>query len=88
VHRYLIIYDRKLSDIIEIRDFDDSKAALSARLEAESTYSDRPEVEIVVLTARSQEALRGTHLRYFEKFGWMASQALSHGFFPAVDSNF
>lgn len=85
--RYLIIFDRELSDIIEIRNFEDAKAALDARLEAESTYSERSEVEIVVLVAKSQEALRGTHLRYFEKFGQMTSRALSRGIFLPVGSN-
>lgn len=81
---FLIVFDRELSDVIEIRNFGDAKAALSARLGAESIYSGRPEVEIVVLTAKSQEALRGTHMRYFEKFGQMASQALSREIFSTV----
>lgn len=81
---YLVVFDRRLSDVIEIRSFEDVKLALGARLEAESTYSDRSEVEVVVLTAKSQEALRGTHLRYFEKFNKMAAQALNRGVAPAM----
>jgi hypothetical protein len=75
--RYLIVFNRESSDVVEIHHFQDARIALEARLEAESRYSDRPEIEIVVLNAKSQEALRGTHRRYFEKFSRMAAQALN-----------
>lgn len=75
--RYLIIFDRKSSSIIEMREFEDARSALSARLDAEASYLDRPSVEVVVLNARSKDALRCTHLRYFEKFNDIAAQALN-----------
>lgn len=74
---YLIVFDRESSSILEMRQFEDARPALTARFEAEASYSDRPTVEIVVLNARSEEALRRTHLRYFEKFNEIAAQALN-----------
>ncbi len=74
--RYLLVFDRSLSTILEMREFDDAKSALDARLEAEAIYSDNPSVEIVVLSANSKAALRKTHRRYFERYGEIASGVL------------
>ncbi|MGH8918140.1 MAG: hypothetical protein ACRD0H_07355, partial [Actinomycetes bacterium] len=71
------VFDRKSSTIVEMRQFDDARAALAARLDAEASYSDRPSVEVVVLNAESKDAPRRTHLRYFEKFNDIAAQALN-----------
>ena len=74
--RYLLIFDRSASAVLDMREFDDAKSALDARLEAEAVYSNNPSVEIVVLSAKSKAALRKTHLRYFERYGAIASGVL------------
>ena len=47
--------------------FQAPKTALAARFEAERELRDEPDVEIVVLSADSWDALRRTHARYFER---------------------
>ncbi len=74
--RYLVVFDRSSSSVLEMREFDDARSALDARLEAEARYSNSPSVEIVVLSAKSKSALRKTHLRYFERYGAIAASAL------------
>jgi len=74
--RYLVVFDRDSSSMLEMRQFDDVKSALSARLKAEAHYVDRHSVEVVVLSAKSEEALRKTHLRYFESYRDIARNAL------------
>jgi hypothetical protein len=67
-----------------MRKFDDAKSALNARLKAEEQYSDRSSIEVVVLSAKSEDALRKTHLRYFESYRDMAAQALGRWISAAV----
>lgn len=74
--RYLVVFDRDSSSMLEMRQFDDVKSALSARLKTEAQYADKPGVEVVVLSAKSEDALRKTHLRYFESYRDIALNAL------------
>ena len=45
--------------------YESDDSALQARFRAESEFSARGDVEIVALTAASEEDLRRTHGRYF-----------------------
>jgi len=64
---YLLIYRRSTGDLQEIHDLgSDRKAALSYRFEREQQQSADPDVEVVLLTAASREALNRTHARYFK----------------------
>lgn len=40
--RYLVVFGRDSSSMLETRQFDDVKSALRARLKAEAHYVDRP----------------------------------------------
>ena len=50
---------------IKLERFGGDSEALRARFQAERDFGTRPEVEIVVLTADSEEDLVRTHGRYF-----------------------
>jgi len=59
---FLVIYDRDAGRLKQLSAFDGSKDALRERFRAERA---QPDAEIVVLSARSENALRRTHARYF-----------------------
>ncbi|MBN1912159.1 MAG: hypothetical protein JW818_20735 [Pirellulales bacterium] len=66
---FLIVYNRSEGNIVEFRNFDDSKRreAEDTRLETELALN-RAGVghEVVLLEAENEAALRRTHNRYFE----------------------
>lgn len=62
---FLLVYDRDAGRLIRKELFDADSQALQARFEAEHEFRGRPEVEIVALTAESEEELMRTHGRYF-----------------------
>jgi hypothetical protein len=59
---FLVIYDRDAGRLRQLRAFDEPQDALRERFLAERA---EPDAEIVVLSARSEDALRRTHARYF-----------------------
>lgn len=67
---FLIHYDRPEGVIVELKTFaaDDRERAANERLLIEVALNRRgiKEQEVVLLEAESEEALRRTHLRYFE----------------------
>jgi hypothetical protein len=62
---YLLVYDRTAGRLLRKQEFETSGAAMSARFAAEDEFSGRSEIEIVDLSAASDEELRRTHGRYF-----------------------
>jgi hypothetical protein len=62
---FLLVYDRNAGRLIRQQQFADAGAAFAARFVAEGEFAGRREVEIVALTADSEEDLRTTHGRYF-----------------------
>lgn len=62
---FVLIYDRPAGQLVRKQQFDSNAEALSARFEAEHEFRGRPEIEIVALTAESEEELMRTHGRYF-----------------------
>jgi hypothetical protein len=65
VNHYLIVFDRSKGTILRIEAFTARQAALQARFEAEHELGRDTDIEVVVLGADSQEALKRTHSRYF-----------------------
>jgi hypothetical protein len=66
---FLIEYDRAEGRLVALRQFDDTAraSAETARLELElSLKRTGVEREVVLLDARTEQALRRTHRRYFE----------------------
>jgi hypothetical protein len=76
MRHFLLVYDRRRGALLETRPFDDRDAAFHARFEAERAHRTNPTIEVVVLSADSEEALRRTHARYFETVSEMAANAL------------
>jgi hypothetical protein len=61
---YVIVFDRDQREIVNLEEFNESREALKARFKREI---DNPgsTLEIVVLGAENEEALKRTHSRYF-----------------------
>ena len=63
---FLIVYRRGEGRLVECRDLgSDRVAATKERLAAEKAYVKDPDVEVVILSARSRDVLERTHSRYF-----------------------
>jgi hypothetical protein len=75
MNHYLVVFDRSTGRVLRRTQFSDSNAALEARFEQEREYRDNPDIEVVVLSARSVDALKHTHGRYFKNFDQLASSA-------------
>lgn len=73
---YLLVFDRSAGRLLEQKEYADNAVALAARFELERRYADDPNVEIVVMTADSLDALRATHARYFTNAGDLYRQSL------------
>jgi hypothetical protein len=78
VRHYLVIYDRRQGKRLgRLRTFRDAGHALDARFQAEREHKGNPDIEVVVLSGRSVDALRRTHGRYFEDAQQLAKTALN-----------
>lgn len=72
---FLLVFNRRTGERPVFREFAQSSDAIRARFELEREYRGEPDVEVVVLTARSEEEIRATHRRYFESVEDMAASA-------------
>lgn len=72
---FLLVYDQRSGLIQPIREFPGSavEQALERRFELERDYRDQPDIEVVVLSARSTEDLGRTHARYFKSVRELAA---------------
>lgn len=77
MQHHLLIYNRRAGEIVRRQQFQMPGTALTARFEAEREFRHEPDIEIVVLSADSWEALRQTHSRYFERLQELAESALA-----------
>ena len=72
--QYLIRYRRSTGDLLQFEDLGpDRAAAMGRRLEEERVHKDDPDIEVVLLTASSREALIRTHARYFKSVPELAA---------------
>lgn len=64
---FLVVYDRRRNDLLQIEAFDETHAAQAplARYELERKYLGDPEIEVVILSADNFSDLIRTHSRYF-----------------------
>jgi hypothetical protein len=65
VSHFLVVYDRATGELLRMERYESDDSALQARFRAESEFSARGGVEIVALTAATEDDLRRTHGRYF-----------------------
>ncbi|MDQ3908052.1 MAG: hypothetical protein M3268_06875 [Acidobacteriota bacterium] len=73
---FLIEYDRPGGKIVNLRTFDSAarKAAEDVLFETELEFYRRGiDLEVVLLEAESEEAVRRTHRRYFESLSELAA---------------
>ena len=67
---FLVVYNQSTGELVALRRFgsgpQERLEALEARLDAELQHQSQPEIEVVVLNAESEDALRRTHGRYFK----------------------
>jgi hypothetical protein len=73
VNHYLVVFDRSKGEVLRHKRCDDRNDALAARFAAEREHSGDPEIEVVVLGARSWDDVKRTHGRYFKGFGQLAA---------------
>jgi len=71
---FLIVYDTAAGEILELKRFGELQRALalSQRFARELAERDRRNIEVVLLSAESEDELRRTHSRYFESSAELA----------------
>lgn len=66
---FLLVYDRARGELLELTNLGESEDERDSiaflRQEREEQYQDMDTIEVVVLLADSEDALRVTHARYF-----------------------
>ncbi len=72
VAHFLIVFDRAHGQLLREQPFGDQRRALEERFAAEKQHRGNPDIEVVVLTADSKDALRRTHARYFQSMSELA----------------
>ena len=65
---FLITYDRKKLRMVAMERFDDGEKAVDMYEEREHQHADQPHMEVVLLGADTEEAIRVTHPLYFRDF--------------------
>ena len=65
---FLITYDRNKLRMADMEQFRDGDKAVALYGERERQYADQPHMEVVLLGADSEDAIRITHPTYFRDF--------------------
>lgn len=63
---FLIVFDRRAGQILRLEEMTSAQEALRERFAVERKHRGETDLEVVVLGADSEAALRRTHARYFE----------------------
>ncbi len=63
---FLIAYDHDTRSQVVMKEFTNGARAFEAYGDLEREYEDRPRVEVVLLGADSEKAIRVTHPNYFD----------------------
>jgi hypothetical protein len=65
---FLLVYDRSVGRLIEEHTYaqDERARALEELFAREMKEKDRPNIEVVLFSAESRDALKKTHGRYFK----------------------
>lgn len=77
MNHYLIVFDRSEGRLLRFDACPSSAHAMKERFRAERLHRDHPNIEIVVLGARSKDAVRATHARYFDGVGTLAARGVT-----------
>ena len=65
---FLLTYDRSEMRLADMERFGDGAKAVKLYGERERQYADQPHMEVVLLGAECEEAIRATHPTYFRDF--------------------
>ena len=65
---FLLTYDRSKMRLADMERFLDGDKAVKLYGERERQYADQPHMEVVLLGAECEEAIRATHANYFRDF--------------------
>jgi len=75
--QFLIIYNQQTGHVDVTPFADDQRAAARARrFELERTHRLEPHIEVVLLSAPSEDVVRRTHARYFKSVRELVESAL------------
>jgi hypothetical protein len=73
VNHYLVVFDRSQGKVRRHKQYADRNAAIEARFKAEREHAGNPDIEVVVLGARSWDDVKRTHSRYFKRLDQLAA---------------
>lgn len=73
VRNLVVVYDRRLSALLSLDDFDTRAEALARRGALDVAHQADDDIEIVVLSAVDEKALRVSHARYFETIAQLST---------------
>ena len=65
---FLLTYDRSKLRLVDIERFQDGDKAVDLYGERERQYAEQPHMEVVLLGADSEDAIKVTHPTYFRDF--------------------
>lgn len=69
---YLVVFDRSKGEVLQHTFYGDRNDALADRFKEERKFTENPDIEVVVLGARSWADVKRTHGRYFKGLGQLA----------------
>jgi hypothetical protein len=75
MNHYLVVFARSKGEVLRHQQYKRQADALEARFAEERNHRGDPDIEVVVLGARSWDALTRTHARYFKRFDQLADAA-------------
>ena len=62
---FVVVFDTARALLMSVEPFDDATEALHSRFRHEMEHAAESEIEVALLRADSEEAIRETHPRYF-----------------------
>lgn len=62
---FIVVFDTERGERVSLEEFDDPHAALAARFRHELEHAAESGIEVALLRAVSEKAIRATHQRYF-----------------------
>ena len=75
---FLLLYRRSTGRLEQLRDLGDDRAkAMVVRFDQEKKLRTDPDLEVVILSAQSRNALMHTHARYFKTLSELATELSS-----------
>lgn len=62
---FVVVFDTANAERMSLEAFDDPEAALTSRFKHELMHAAESDIEVALLRAASEKAIRDTHPRYF-----------------------